>query len=163
MSSVELEYTCSRDYHLFSSGPKRILALDGGGLRGAISVAFLERIEKMLDDHYGRKVRLADFFDLVGGTSTGAIIAGAVALGYPSNYAEELLMPSKRVEPNQWYFVVDCANCTEPIPFLEAPSPEEEPELTHRTISDLQCPRCEHVDTYAPALMYRAQGPETRH
>jgi hypothetical protein len=72
-------------------------------------------------------------------------------------------MSLKRVEPNKWYFVVDCAQCTEPIPFGEAPSPEEEPEITHRIMADLQCPRCEHVDTYAPGLMYRAQGPETRH
>jgi predicted acylesterase/phospholipase RssA len=76
------DYTCSRDYHLFANAPKRLLALDGGGLRGAISVAFLERIEKVLDDHFGRQIRLGDFFDLVGGTSTGAIIAGAIALGY---------------------------------------------------------------------------------
>jgi uncharacterized protein len=80
--SPKEDYTCSRDYHLFSRGPKRILALDGGGVRGAISVAFLERIEKLLDERMGRKVRLADWFDLIGGTSTGAIIAGALALGH---------------------------------------------------------------------------------
>jgi hypothetical protein len=38
-------YGCARDYHLFGPGPKRVLSLDGGGVRGAISVAFLERIE----------------------------------------------------------------------------------------------------------------------
>jgi len=74
-------YTCSRDYHLFSRGPKRILALDGGGVRGAISVAFLKRIEELLDQRMGHQVRLGDWFDLIGGTSTGAIIAGALALG----------------------------------------------------------------------------------
>ena len=31
----------------------------------------------------------------------------------------------KQVEPGKWYFVVDCAFCSEPIPFAEAPSPEE--------------------------------------
>lgn len=72
---------CSRDHHLFAPGPKRILSLDGGGVRGAISVAFLERIEQILDQHFGHKVRLGDWFDLIGGTSTGAIIAGALALG----------------------------------------------------------------------------------
>ena len=40
--------TESRDRHLFGPGPKRILALDGGGVRGAISTAFLERIEELL-------------------------------------------------------------------------------------------------------------------
>jgi len=71
-----------RDRHLFGPGPKRILALDGGGVRGALTVAFLERIEALLDAHYKTKVRLGDYIDLVGGTSTGAIIAGALALGY---------------------------------------------------------------------------------
>jgi len=71
-----------RDRHLFCPGPKRILALDGGGVRGAITVAFLEQIEKVLEGRLGKPVHLADWFDLVGGTSTGAVIAGAVALGY---------------------------------------------------------------------------------
>jgi hypothetical protein len=75
------DYTCSRDYHLFSAGPKRILSLDGGGVRGAVTVAFLKRIEELLDERMGREVRLGDWFDLVGGTSTGAIVAGALALG----------------------------------------------------------------------------------
>ncbi len=71
----------SRDRHYFGPGPKRMLCLDGGGVRGVISVAFLEQIEKVLTDHTGGPVRLADWFDLVGGTSTGAVIAGAIALG----------------------------------------------------------------------------------
>ncbi|MEO1199636.1 MAG: patatin-like phospholipase family protein [Pseudomonadota bacterium] len=59
-----------------------ILALDGGGVRGAISIAFLQRLETLLrarDD--APDARLSDYFDLIGGTSTGAIIAGAMALG----------------------------------------------------------------------------------
>lgn len=75
-------YPCSRDRHLFGPGPKRILSLDGGGVRGALSVAFLERIEALLDEYTGHRVLLGDWFDLIGGTSTGAIIAGALALGY---------------------------------------------------------------------------------
>jgi len=71
-----------RDRHLFCPGPKRILALDGGGVRGAITVAFLERIERVLSDRLGEPVHLANWFDLIGGTSTGAVIAGALALGY---------------------------------------------------------------------------------
>ncbi len=72
----------SRDRHLFGPGPKRILALDGGGVRGALTVAFLERIEALLSERDGKDVRLGDYFDLIGGTSTGAVIAGALALGY---------------------------------------------------------------------------------
>jgi len=69
----------------FSPGtaPKQILALDGGGVRGIVSVAFIERMEALLAKHpaYGPSARLHDVFDLVGGTSTGAIIGTAIALG----------------------------------------------------------------------------------
>ena len=71
-----------RDRHLFSPGPKRILSLDGGGVRGAMSIAFLERLEAVIEEIEGRPVRLGDWFDLIGGTSTGAIIATTLALGY---------------------------------------------------------------------------------
>jgi patatin-like phospholipase/acyl hydrolase len=71
----------ARDRHLFGAGPKRLLSLDGGGVRGVISVAFLERIEAILSAQAGENVRLGDWFDLIGGTSTGAIIATGLALG----------------------------------------------------------------------------------
>ncbi|SEE10981.1 Patatin-like phospholipase [Rhizobiales bacterium GAS191] len=71
-----------RDGHLFGPGHKRILALDGGGVRGAMTIAFLERLEELVAEIEGRKVRLCDWFDLIGGTSTGAIIATGLALGY---------------------------------------------------------------------------------
>lgn len=64
-------------------GPRRILALDGGGIRGLITLGVLERLEASLADRLGRGAdfRLAEYFDLVGGTSTGAIIAAALARG----------------------------------------------------------------------------------
>jgi len=72
----------ARDRHLFAAGPKRILSLDGGGVRGAISIGFLEKLEKVVEEIEGKPTLLGDWFDLIGGTSTGAIIAGALALGY---------------------------------------------------------------------------------
>jgi predicted RNA-binding Zn-ribbon protein involved in translation (DUF1610 family) len=67
---------------------------------------------------------------------------------------------ANQVEPNKWYFTVDCSKCGKAIPFAEAPSPEEEPEPEFRTVK-LQCPHCGTDDTYAPALMARRQGPES--
>jgi uncharacterized protein len=65
-------------------GPKHILALDAGGLRGVVTLAFLERIETVLAEYYGNpQFRLRDHFDMIGGTSTGSIIASALALGWP--------------------------------------------------------------------------------
>src|SRR5580704_16088698 len=82
---VERPDSCLRDRHLFAPGAKRILALDGGGVRGALSIAFLERLEKVLTEIEGRPVRLCEWFDLIGGTSTGAIIAAGLASGYSAN------------------------------------------------------------------------------
>jgi hypothetical protein len=60
-----------------------MLSLDGGGIRGVISLQILQRLEKLLADHYGKgdDFRLCHFFDYIGGTSTGAIIAAALARG----------------------------------------------------------------------------------
>lgn len=73
---------------LTSKGSKRILALDGGGTRGAITLGFLGAIEQILAErHEGiglmkkEDFRLHHYFDLIGGTSTGAIIAALVAVG----------------------------------------------------------------------------------
>ncbi|MEJ7768783.1 MAG: patatin-like phospholipase family protein [Chitinophagaceae bacterium] len=69
----------------FSPGkPKRILALDGGGIRGALTLGYLQRIEAILKKQHGNKdsFRLCDYFDLIGGTSTGAIIAACLAIGW---------------------------------------------------------------------------------
>jgi patatin-like phospholipase/acyl hydrolase len=82
MTAATPPLATARDAHLFGPGPKRILALDGGGVRGIVALAFLERIERMLEQEAGHFVRLCDYFDLIGGTSTGAIIASGLALGF---------------------------------------------------------------------------------
>jgi len=64
---------------------KRILALSGGGLRGIVEVAFLEAIEAEYQRRHGSATRICDVFDLIGGTSTGALIASALALGKPAS------------------------------------------------------------------------------
>jgi uncharacterized protein len=63
-------------------GPKKLLAIDGGGIRGVLSLQILAKIEKLLIKKTGRdEYRLADYFDYVAGTSTGGIIAAGVAVG----------------------------------------------------------------------------------
>lgn len=64
--------------------PYRLLALDGGGIRGLISLGILREIEALLQRQLGRddSFVLADYFDYVGGTSTGAIIATCISLGW---------------------------------------------------------------------------------
>lgn len=76
------EALLTRDQHLFGPGRKRILSLDGGGVRGILSIGALERLEQAIETLEGRPVRLGEWFDLIGGVSTGAIIAAGLALGY---------------------------------------------------------------------------------
>src|SRR5215472_3466918 len=65
-----------------STAPKRILALDGGGIRGFLTLQYLDAIERLLQQRSGRRdFRLCDYFDLIGGTSTGAILAATLACG----------------------------------------------------------------------------------
>jgi hypothetical protein len=66
-----------------SPGPKKLLSLDGGGIRGALSLAILAQIERGLQERNSNVRVLSDYFDYIGGTSTGAIIATALALGTP--------------------------------------------------------------------------------
>ena len=67
---------------LESSGKKKLLSLDGGGIRGALTIEVLSRIEAMLRKESGDAgLVLGDYFDFVGGTSTGAILAAAIAMG----------------------------------------------------------------------------------
>jgi predicted patatin/cPLA2 family phospholipase len=73
----------SKQQHLDpSTGPKRILCLDGGGIRGILTLEYLGVVESMLRKRSGRDdFLLCDYFDLIGGTSTGSIIAAGLACG----------------------------------------------------------------------------------
>lgn len=62
----------------------RILSLDGGGVRGAFTAAFLAQVERKLGKPVG------EYFDLIAGTSTGGIIATALALGEPAAAVEAM-------------------------------------------------------------------------
>jgi predicted acylesterase/phospholipase RssA len=71
-----------RDAHLFGKHPKRILSLDGGGVRGLITLGMLKEVERHLSARSSNpsEFRLSDYFDLIGGTSTGALIATMLAM-----------------------------------------------------------------------------------
>lgn len=65
-----------------NAGPKRILSLDGGGVKGILTLGLLSALERELRRRSGNAgLVLSDYYDLIGGTSTGAIIAAGLALG----------------------------------------------------------------------------------
>ena len=64
--------------------PKKMLALDGGGIRGIITLEVLARLESLLRETKAGgdpDFRLADYFDYIAGTSTGALIASGLSIG----------------------------------------------------------------------------------
>lgn len=72
-----------KDFFADQSRKRRILALDGGGVRGLLSLGVLSQLEEELRRRSGdRDYRLSQYFDLIGGTSTGSIIATALAFGW---------------------------------------------------------------------------------
>ena len=54
---------------------RRILSIDGGGIKGVFPAAFLATIEQSVGGN------IADYFDLIVGTSTGGIIALGLGMG----------------------------------------------------------------------------------
>jgi patatin-like phospholipase/acyl hydrolase len=80
---------------------RRILTIDGGGIRGVFPISFLAEIE----DRLGRPI--ADYFDLIAGTSTGGVIAIGLGLGLTAgellqHYKEfgASIFPARRVTGN---------------------------------------------------------------
>jgi predicted acylesterase/phospholipase RssA len=71
--------------------PRRyLLSIDGGGIRGIIPAVALAKLETTT----GRPTR--ETFSFVAGTSTGAIIAAAIAAGIPATRIVELYVDRAR-------------------------------------------------------------------
>lgn len=58
---------------------KRILAIDGGGIKGVFAASLLASVEEAT----GRNI--SDYFDLIVGTSTGGILALGLGIGYSAS------------------------------------------------------------------------------
>lgn len=77
---------------LAAPGPKRLLAIDALAGRGMIAAGMLAVLEERLAHRAGRaKVRLCDYFDLIGGVSTGALAAAVLARGGSAQDVADLM------------------------------------------------------------------------
>ncbi|CAL4984097.1 unnamed protein product [Urochloa decumbens] len=56
-----------------------VLSIDGGGIRGLIPATILAHLEAQLQEIDGQDARIADYFDVIAGTSTGGLIASMLA------------------------------------------------------------------------------------
>ena len=67
---------------LTSEGKKKILTLDGGGILGLMTIEILLKLEfDLREELENPQLVLADYFDLIAGTSTGAIVASCLSTG----------------------------------------------------------------------------------
>ena len=93
--------------------PHRMLALDGGGIRGLITLGILLRLEALVKERTGQK--LCDFFDYIGGTSTGSIIAAGLAHGmtvselidFYRSSGEQMFERSRLIERVKYFYTAD--------------------------------------------------------
>ncbi|XP_059065915.1 patatin-like protein 2 [Cryptomeria japonica] len=90
-----------------------ILSIDGGGVRGIIPATILEFLETQLQKLDGRDARLADYFDVMAGTSTGGLVTAM------------LTAPSKEKKP--LYAAKDVTrfyleHCPSIFPYRKGPS-----------------------------------------
>ena len=91
---------------------KLILSLDGGGIRGAACTQFLTLIEEQLNKTHGKSLR--ECVDFYAGTSTGSIIALALATSKLSMSEINKLYSVSNAKlifaPNKGWFQVDGIN-----------------------------------------------------
>ena len=85
----------------------KLLGIDGGGIRGVLTIEILAKLERDLAEAHGvplEEFRLSDFFDYVAGTSTGAVLAACVACGLSTDEMFDFyLTDSKVMFDNRWW------------------------------------------------------------
>ncbi|KAK9678332.1 hypothetical protein RND81_11G204400 [Saponaria officinalis] len=73
-----------------------ILSIDGGGVRGIIPAVILDFLEKQFQRLDGEEARIADYFDVIAGTSTGGLVAAMLTAPNTNNrplYAAKDIVP----------------------------------------------------------------------
>ncbi|MFS7973973.1 putative patatin-like phospholipase domain, Acyl transferase/acyl hydrolase/lysophospholipase [Helianthus anomalus] len=73
-----------------------VLSIDGGGIRGVIPGVILEYLESQLQELDGEEARVADYFDVIAGTSTGGLVTTMLTAPDENNrplYAAKDIVP----------------------------------------------------------------------
>lgn len=86
------------------TAPFRVLSLSGGGMRGVFSAAVLCELQDALKNHTkSDSARIADYFDLMVGTSTGGLLALGLAFGKdPRELLDVYKTKGRRIFPHWW-------------------------------------------------------------
>ncbi|MEO9484057.1 MAG: CBASS cGAMP-activated phospholipase [Ekhidna sp.] len=86
--------------------PFKILSIDGGGIRGVFPAMFLAKLEAELKANGKKDWQIFQNFDLICGTSTGGILAIALALGIPAQELHKLYLENAQsIFGKNWKFL----------------------------------------------------------
>ncbi|KAJ6421135.1 hypothetical protein OIU84_028505 [Salix udensis] len=129
-----------------------VLSIDGGGIRGIIPGTILAFLESELQKLDGADARLADYFDVISGTSTGGLVTAMLAA---PNKQNRPLFSAKDI--NDFYL----ENC--PKIFLQDSSPFASARnlnnpSTDALLSDI-CIGTSAAPTYLPAHYFETKDP----
>lgn len=73
-----------------------VLSIDGGGIKGILPAVILEYLESQLQELDGKNARIADYFDVIAGTSTGGLVTAMITAPDENNrplYAAKDIKP----------------------------------------------------------------------
>ncbi|KAM0952532.1 putative patatin-like phospholipase domain, Acyl transferase/acyl hydrolase/lysophospholipase [Dioscorea sansibarensis] len=95
-----------------------VLSIDGGGIRGIIPATILAFLEAQLQELDGEDARLADYFDVISGTSTGGLVTAMITAPNENNrplYAAKdikafYLEHSPKIFPQPWGLLGEAFN-----------------------------------------------------
>ncbi|KAH6830932.1 phospholipase A 2A [Perilla frutescens var. hirtella] len=62
-----------------------VLSIDGGGIKGILPAVILDFLEAQLQELDGEQARLADYFDMIAGTSTGGLVTAMLTAPNENN------------------------------------------------------------------------------
>ncbi len=95
---IESRHTMPVESSLFrKADTKALLALDGGGIRGLLTLQILRKIESLARSRSRNPdLRLSDCFDFIAGTSTGGMIAASLSLGKSVDEVERFYLENAK-------------------------------------------------------------------
>ncbi|KAH7511489.1 hypothetical protein FEM48_ZijujUnG0008100 [Ziziphus jujuba var. spinosa] len=127
-----------------------ILSVDGGGVRGIIPAVILSYLEAKLQEIDGPNARLADYFDVIAGTSTGGLVSAMLAAPDDQHYPPRPLFDAKSIVD---FYMDKCPSIFPPRYVVK------DNQSLDAKLSDI-CIATSAAPTYLPSYKFKNTGKE---